>query len=471
MRHEEGFTVVEVIIAAVILLVGVLTALTAMTAARKLSLVSERRTSMAHRAQLELERVKSLPYGQIALTSAASSGAGAWSTTASAYTYVSVPGGSCPASPAGTAPTYQPDHRAGGSTATEPLVINGCTYTISGSATPTTTGALAPVTAWSDGNLSGYVYDFVTWTSDPTCSQSSTPGSVCATSNDYKRVTIVVTLTGVTEPSHPVILSSFVADPNQNSSANLLTNPSTSCGGASCSVTPPGTPNQYFPCDSSYSSGSCGQPPCSGNVLHKTLVNLLGLLGLAPVPDLLGSGLPSGACTGSGGTPTPPCYATDLSAGCQGLPIAPTGTTCGSSPPLDNTKSHSWVTPAVAVGTTFNGNGSLTAYLQSGNGVAVNVTVCLGLYIVPGGILGSLLGNLLQSPIGVTVSANVTVQAGVPTPVSFNFDTLLNSTVSVSVLGTRIEAVVWLAASAGTNVSLAYDQAQFASQITLMTTT
>jgi hypothetical protein len=267
-----------------------------------------------------------------------------------------------------------------------------------------------------------------------------------------------------------------MADPNAASSQNLFKNPTTSCAPsgtqttttpASCSNTLPGTPLQYFPCDSTYSGGSCGQPSCSGNVLHNTLVGILGLL--APVPDLLGSNVPSGSCTSGTGTPTPPCYATNLLSGCQGLPIGGTGSSSCGSPPLNNNESHSWVTPGIAATLNLTGTGSLTTYLMSTSGVAVNVKVCLGLYLVPGGLLGSLTGNLLQTPIGVAVSASVTAQAGVPTPVSFNFNTGLSSALQINVLGTRVEAVVWLAASASTTVSFVYDQANFASQITLMT--
>jgi hypothetical protein len=69
----------------------------------------------------------------------------------------------------------------------------------------------------------------------------------------------------------------------------------------------------------------------------------------------------------------------------------------------------------------------------------------------------------------VTVGASVTAQAGVPTPVSFNFNTSPSAAVNLNIAGTRIEVVLWVTASAGTNVSLAYDQAQLASQLTLMT--
>ena len=218
-----------------------------------------------------------------------------------------------------------------------------------------------------------------------------------------------------------------------------------------------------------------GNPPCSGNNEHQTAVNWLsGLLNTGPTPDQLVTGLPSGSCVDGGGNSTPPCFAVNL--GCNsgsGLPVVPTGNSSCGSPPTDNSKSHAWVAPAVPVGSTvnLNGTGSMTTYLQSGNGVTANATVCLGLYIVPGGVLGALSGNLLAHPIGAAVSASVSVAAGAPTPVSFNFNVGQGATLTSTALNiVRVEAVVWVAASAGTQVDLDYDQAQLASQLTLITT-
>ncbi|HWE33211.1 MAG TPA: prepilin-type N-terminal cleavage/methylation domain-containing protein, partial [Solirubrobacteraceae bacterium] len=130
IRAQGGFTLVEVLVAALVLVIGIGAVAQTFNTARKLTLVSERQTSMAHRAQAELERIKSLPYSQIALTGPSSS----WSSNAADYTYVSAPGGACPSAPSGAAPTYQPDHSQAGSTAW-PLVINGCSYTLSGTQT------------------------------------------------------------------------------------------------------------------------------------------------------------------------------------------------------------------------------------------------------------------------------------------------------------------------------------------------
>jgi hypothetical protein len=131
------------------------------------------------------------------------------------------------------------------------------------------------------------------------------------------------------------------------------------------------------------------------------------------------------------------------------------------------------VAPQIPVGTTvnLNGTGSLTTYLESTTSTSVNATVCLGLYVVPGGVLGAVSGNLLSQPIGVTASASVTAAAGVPSPVSFNFNVGSTAALTSTILNVvRIEVVVWIAGSAGTTPSFVYDQAQFASQITLMTT-
>jgi prepilin-type N-terminal cleavage/methylation domain-containing protein len=509
-RSEDGFTIIEMLVAAVVLAVGVATMVTVFTAAGKLTQAAERQTAMAHRASLQLEQIKSLPWGEVALTGTSSQ----WSTNSSDYTYVSGLTGACPATSTGPAPLYQPDHSSGGSTNTESLVINGCSYTLNGSSTEVTGGTVAPVTSWSDGTYSGYIYTFITWVNDSTCSATTTPGSNCPTTNDYKRITIVVTITppsGSTQfqPSHPAIVSEFLPNPNQNSQKNPI--PSSDCTNSSGQVvscdTVPQQPQQYFLCDSSYSNSSCSTTPsCSGNNLHQSLVNYLlsGVL-TAPSPDLLGTSTPTGDCTDGGGNPTPPCYGLDVLTGCAGVPIVPTtpctgsgcssgsgsngsggctsgfndatcvsNSTCGTAPPSSNTKAHSWVTSGIPSGTNIDlsGSGSFTTYVESGSGVAVNATVCLGVYLVPGGILGSLTGNLLSDPIGVVVAANVTAEASVLTPVSFNFNLGTADAISGGgLLGLpRLEVVVWVAASGSTDVQLDYDQAYAASQITLETT-
>ena len=97
--------------------------------------------------------------------------------------------------------------------------------------------------------------------------------------------------------------------------------------------------------------------------------------------------------------------------------------------------------------------------------------LCAALYAQPTGLLGTLV-NLLPphvTQIGATVSVNAAVAAAVPTPVSFGFNlggaTALSSTVLSQL---RIQLVVWLAASAGTDVGIVYDHPYASSQLSLV---
>jgi|GEM_PF-2192312 len=482
MRREHGFTLIEIVAAAMVLLVGVLATFYVFESSQALTLTSERQSVLAHRATLELERIKSLPYSQVALTGTSSS----WSTNPNSYTYVGGPNGgsglsgTCPANSNGAAPTYQPDHSQGGSSAFESLVINGCTYTLNGSTSTVSGGTIAPVTPWSAGGVTGTTYDFVTWTSDPTCSQTSTPGSNCPTTNDYKRITIVVTVNG-SQPTKPAILTAYLTPPN-SSTHDPLDGVGTQCVDAngnqvSCTGAGGGSPGPpQSLCDESYTNSSCGSgPPCSGNTLHDTLY---AVGATAATPDLLGSSDPTESCT-----PNPPCFATDAGCGsgctsnCGGLPIPPTpppssGSPC-VTPPTDNQHVHSWVSQPLPSNTsiTYTGWGSFTGYwglLNPSNGASVNATICVGVYVVPQGVLGSVSGNLLATQIGVAASPTVTI-GSIVTPYTFNFNLGRTYTIDTSVLSqARIEFIVWVVAAAGSpSVSLYYDQAQFASQIEL----
>lgn len=465
--------------AVLILAVGILATLTVFDSSRRLTLTSEHKTTMAQRAQNELERINSLQWNQVALTGASSQ----WSTTPGDYSYVSASPGACPANSAGPAPSYQPDHAAGGSSATESLVINGCSYTntVSGSSqtvTPTE-GTVVPVQTWSaplqgGSTITGNVYDFITWTADPTCSQTSPAGGTCATTNDYKRVTVVVTETGA-HPATPAIVSGYVTPPNNGHPPNSGGGTTCSLNGqtVSCTNTPPSgqspTPS-YTLCDTSSASSQCTEPvSCAGNALDSTIS------GTGAVPDLLGTGLPTGDCeSGTPPTPSPPCFDTDLGCTgggscptCGGLQIPPTsGSTCGT-PPSSSTQSHSWVTPAIASGTTWNltGTGTMTTYVESATGSPVNATMCMALYALP---TGPVVGNALTgTQIGATFSASISAAAGVPTPVTFDFNVGSGTYALASTGLARVEVVLWFT-NTSSAVNLVYDQSQFASQVTFL---
>jgi Tfp pilus assembly protein PilV len=171
-RSEEGWGVVEVLIAVLILTVALLGLIGAFNSARKLTLLSERRTSLAHRAQLEVERLQATPYSELLMSSTPAHS----SETTNPDYYVK----------AGTPPEYQ---YGAASTEAETLAIAASGGAIAAQPTGRACSSYIGACEWKDGVLSGNVYDFVTWHTDKNC------GAKCPTKENYKRLTVVVTLT------------------------------------------------------------------------------------------------------------------------------------------------------------------------------------------------------------------------------------------------------------------------------------
>jgi prepilin-type N-terminal cleavage/methylation domain-containing protein len=159
---EQGFGLVEVLIAMVIVLVGVLSAFLAFEASQRADLRAERNAHVAHRAQSEIERIEALPYANVGMESnPTNSGSG---NPKDPLNYVVN-------APAGYEYDWSHAEKSEG-------FVSG--------------GTLATSSAWTDGNLSGTLYRFVTWVADP-C-------PACANSKDYKRVTVVLTTPGSAVP-------------------------------------------------------------------------------------------------------------------------------------------------------------------------------------------------------------------------------------------------------------------------------
>jgi hypothetical protein len=454
MRRDEGFTIVEILVAIMLLAVGVLSTIGVLVGTQKLSLVAEHQASISHRAQQELERLQSLSYAQLAMTAAPTR-----STDASNPDFYVTAAGA-----------FQYDRKD--TSKTEPFATAAA-------------GTIGPAgQAWSDGRLSGYIYDFVTWTTDPKC------GPACPTTNDYKRITVVVTLTGAAHPSKPALVSTVVADPNAaptgapaNSLQNPLDSPSTTCqvgtnadGSAilgPCSNGIDGTPITSYLYDTSSQNNTTRQPILGDHPVHNTIASLLGLLcSLVPLtgcqdPNLMGAAPPPAP------TPLPSLfkYSTNVTGDVySGGQVLRKDVACSStpswSPGTDPNKGDFWVTNQVGSSTTLNGSGGATLYMQSATGVALNVTICLGIYVAPQSLLGLFSTPPIQ--LGVLALANVNVPT-VPTPVSFTFSGAFGTSGGQSntytmLAGKRIGIRVWVAASAG-DVALVYDHPQFASVV------
>jgi Tfp pilus assembly protein PilV len=189
-RREDGIGLIEVLLAAFVVTIGLLALIGAFNSARRLTLLAERRTAMAHRAQLELERLQTYPYSQLAMVSKPAHSA----VKTNPDYYVNY----TPAAGCSTAePCLAWDQT---NTATEEklalatkegsdctvIEVAGCGIVAnspSGRECSNHVGACE----WKDGLVEGSVYDFVTWHTDGKC------GLKCPASADYKRLTVIVT--------------------------------------------------------------------------------------------------------------------------------------------------------------------------------------------------------------------------------------------------------------------------------------
>jgi prepilin-type N-terminal cleavage/methylation domain-containing protein len=178
LARERGFTLIELLVAMTLVAVGAMALITTFDSSRSIVTTAERNEAAAHRAEQEMERILSLDYAAIALTSAPPS-----SGDPASPNYYVQPGN-----------RYQWDQGATGPK-TDDLVIS-------------VGGSLGGPTTWTDGQsrLSGSIHRFVTWVDDP----------CCAGTQDAKRVTVAVTVNGPGGPAKPVLISSLVTDPNAN---------------------------------------------------------------------------------------------------------------------------------------------------------------------------------------------------------------------------------------------------------------
>lgn len=179
LNADSGFTVIEVLVAVLILTVGLLGLVGAFDSARKLNLLSERRTSMAHRAQLEIERLQAIAYGELLMISTPTHST---ETTNPDY-YVKE--GSPSEYQYGTVSTEAEQLAIAKA---ECVTLKTPCGTISASPTGRECSQKVGACQWKDGLVSGNVYDFVTWHTDAKC------GLKCPTKENYKRLTVVVTV-------------------------------------------------------------------------------------------------------------------------------------------------------------------------------------------------------------------------------------------------------------------------------------
>lgn len=464
-RCETGFTMVELMIAVFITVGGLMALIGTFDVSRQLNNLSERKEAATHVAEQAMEDVLAKSYPDIGLTSAPLH----QSVPSDPRFYVTDGSGANPSTykwsqgPNALAPT------------TDPLVVD------SGAAVDPNP------TNWTDpkSGVSGKVYRFVTWVDDDKCGPD--PITLCPGSQDYKRVTIAVTVDGHGAPKKPILISSIASDPRAgpasgvvNGEQNPLADPLTQCRDASnalvtCAASIQGVGKTWFLYDTDATASSVRQEITGDHATHRTIAPLdltCATLGQGcPKPDLLGIDPPPAPDT----LPSLFNYSTDVAGTYTGGRVLKRDTTCAGTPSTsDNTKGAFWTTPTLSSTTTYTGEGGLTVYTQTINGVAAHAKLCLAFYDVPGSIL-----NLVSAPptlIG-RVSYDPATWPTTPTGASFPFNFhgtipsgLRDANGNVSLVsGHRIGVRAWVDSGSAADIALIYDHPSYPSSVQLNT--
>jgi prepilin-type N-terminal cleavage/methylation domain-containing protein len=187
LAAEDGFTLIELMFASLIMAVGLLALVSGLDHSRELVTRSEKVEVATHQAERAVERILAMRYDQVSLTAAPSDSA----SQADPRFWVS---GS----------TYQWDRSSTAPAAFETLCVLRCPAEAA-----SVTGTIATAEAWQDpdSRLGGWIHRFVTEVPD-LCTAAGCPGNQPA-----KRVTVGVTVDGNDPLTRPVFISTLMVDP------------------------------------------------------------------------------------------------------------------------------------------------------------------------------------------------------------------------------------------------------------------
>jgi Tfp pilus assembly protein PilV len=518
LAASDGVTLIELLVALFILVAGILSTFTVFTSAKRSTSVSEIRTAEIHRAQSELERLQSLSYSTLALTSAPATSA---SSTNPGF-YVG----------AGTCPTYQWNQSAGATNATSALVVNACPYfayeegglkerAVAG-------GEVKPTTEWKDGRLSGTIYDYVTWVNDKYCNAGSgCPGANGEGIDSYKRITVAVTSNstpGSAAPTGYVLASAIVADPHARAVKaiedpnNPLNSTKIECTNAAgqkvtCNFGLGNqTPHSWWLTNWSWrtlqeeeASGEKYKPAsknnscmhytealrpsswpttCTGTVEEKycstTTSNYTG----CPRPDFLSKTEPSNeeekGVNPEGYDLSENLFSAGAAATAKGR-VLKSDTSCGSTPSQAADKGELWATEPLPEPLNLSGNGGMTIFIRTLSELPEDATLCVAVYVetpvkvesaaktlldplTPSG-LGSTTASPHQVKLGnLTPSIAMSQLPGTLTSLSFTFNYMTSAKEVAK--GTILGVQVWTA-TGSPPVVINYDAANAPSKVQL----
>jgi prepilin-type N-terminal cleavage/methylation domain-containing protein len=438
-RSERGFTLVEVLAAVALISIGVAATLKIFGAVGHSVLRSERTDVGVQQAQAELDRLRTLPYGELAMKAAPSSSSDPYDPGSR------VEGGSL---------RVRPD-------LSEPFVM-----------TPAD-GDVAMVDATSKdfavglggATVTGHVYRYVTWR-DENC-----PFALCPGNQNTKRITVAVALDrdpSSNERRQPMWFSTIVADPNSAPPGTLAPPGGGPSGGD------PVTAQSFFLYDT-----PCGQParqqPSADHATRDTASTGASAQDNstceqedpAKQPNLMGDTAPPGDRT----TPLYR-YSSDLTGGYDGgLTMLRRGSTCVSSYPASDASSdtgvskwsvHAWSTAAFSQPFVLGGLVTVSLFTTTVHSVPAAGRVCVTLIdrqtsagVPTDRVLGTGVYDLSSWPTDVR-------------RISFSFRLAQQETVPVD---HRLVMALHLRAESGADISLLYDHPLYPSLLEVATST
>jgi len=360
-QSEAGFTIIEVLVAILIVSIAAMTTFTLMSAAARNSQRAEASQVALDYAEQELELLRSMEDKTLALT----------------------------ASPSTSTNPNSPNSRVNNGTfalSRQPLgnyrnlVVNGGSLYGGGHVSG---GTVNPgPTKFTSGDVSGRVYRYIVWRNDEKCSETNCPGK-----QDYKQIVVAVRLdtppNQAAERGYVEVQSNFVS-PTDNKEKDPL-------AGANGKVV---TAQQFFltdtPCAASGATSRI--EPTANHLLHNTLGTCASGLQTGTTkgaPDALLLGSPPDPDPEDINNPLKYDYANDsyldtspdAGVGVQirkddtnGCHYTPTGTTNPES------QVHRWVTDPMAEDFVLEGKVTLEVFTQSINKAQSSGKLCIYLF-------------------------------------------------------------------------------------------
>ena len=352
MQREDGFTLIEVLIAVAVMSVGVAATMRVFGAAGRTTVRAQQHEVAVQRAQAEIDRLAALAYGELALTTA----------------------------PASSSDPNDPGHKVSGgnfavrSDLTEPLVLSPG----AGAAAKVEPGPQTFAVGTGGGTVTGRLYRYVTWR-DESC-----PLNLCDGAQNTKRVIVALTLDPMPSvtASTPVWVSTIVVDPNTAPPGSQAP-PGNAPGGGD-----PVTADTFYLYDTPCGQGT-RQPQTGGHPTRDTAATGPDAADNSTCdhpdpdrqPDLMGGSAPPG------GSSTPVFeYSSDLAGDyLGGLAMVNAGTECARSYLAEDADDpqgpskwsvHAWSTGAMPQPYQLDGQVTLSLFTSTLAGVSGSGRLC-----------------------------------------------------------------------------------------------